>query len=526
MQKRRHSILALFIGSLSFLSFVSCRTTDPENSVDGLSGKSSLMVNVLGSAFLEGSGSEGLETQAIESNERSVMITPSSVIVSSQQPTSISGSTASVGGSGNLTPYASGGDPLTTGTSFRVIAYNSSDGSYATHQDYIVGSQPTPMMLNLGSTYTIVVYSYNMTTLPPIGNQTGNLSSATSLFYTGAKDFMYYSTTYTPTSASGNTLNITLRHKLSQIQTVLTSQVGTSQIASVLSASITPNFNDGTFSLATGNISGQSTQASASVAFNNTALPATSATSSYTLINGNTNGSLGGSFTANVTIGTTQKTISVPNSFTITPGYRTTLNINLVSCGAYLGAGNTNWKEFACYNLGANTSYNPFLPQSQIHGNKYQWGANSTPNFTSQLVDQGISGPIPGWGTQVAADNSWTDSKGTTDPCPTGYRVPSRAEWNAVVSFNSVTRLGTWTNSATNYISGIKYGNGLFLPAAGERNNSGGDLLNRGSNGYYWASTQDTNPTAFRLTFDNAGNNGTVAAVNRLYGFPVRCISQ
>jgi hypothetical protein len=63
----------------------------------------------------------------------------------------------------------------------------------------------------------------------------------------------------------------------------------------------------------------------------------------------------------------------------------------------------------------------------------------------------------------------------------------------------------------------------LFLPAAGNRNNNTGRLNNRGNNGNYWSSSENSNNNAWNLNFNrsnvNTNNN------NRTNGLSLRCIS-
>ncbi|MDX8577434.1 hypothetical protein OZ662_18645, partial [Elizabethkingia sp. HX WYD] len=90
------------------------------------------------------------------------------------------------------------------------------------------------------------------------------------------------------------------------------------------------------------------------------------------LINADTGGNLTGLFSANLTVNNIGTTISLPNSFKITPEYKNNLTINLMKCGAYVGPNNdrTNYKEFMCHNLGADYSADPFTPSAAIHGAK------------------------------------------------------------------------------------------------------------------------------------------------------------
>ncbi|MCT3947633.1 hypothetical protein CMU59_17580 [Elizabethkingia anophelis] len=529
LNKQRLFIYCIIPSFVSSLSLSSCRVNDVERDIDNLGPRVSVSLNVLGSAFSDAGDESSSRSASLSPQEESVLVDPSTVLIANLRAlsplTPLSASTK--GGLGATAVAATPGSNLTSGTTFRVIAYDSS-GNYNAYQDYVVGAPPTPLMLNAGSSYTIVVYSYNSTSaLPAISSgELGSLSSASVPYDDSKRDFMYYSTSYTPNSTS-NTLNITLRHKVAQITTTLVSGILNSQIEVVANGLIGPHYSNGTFSLSTGNISGQTTLSGGSpVDFSSAIFPSGSVTSSPVFVNSNSAGINRGRFTADVTIGGTFRNVVASNSFKITPGYQSALSISLVKCGAYLGAGNTNWKNFTCSNIGSNPNSNPFIAQSTIQGNKYQWGgAAEAINAGNDLTN--TTGTVSGWKTTVNADGSWLDNGTVNNPCPTGYRIPSAGEWNSVLSANagSIVRIGTWTSSPTNYSSAISYGPGLFLPAAGERSSANGTLSNRGSKGSYWASSQDTSPNAFRLTFDGT-LNGNVAAVDRRYGFPVRCIEQ
>lgn len=194
------------------------------------------------------------------------------------------------------------------------------------------------------------------------------------------------------------------------------------------------------------------------------------------------------------------------------PVINTTGTITVVTCGAFVAVG--TFKAFACHNLGVtNTTLDPNIPVQAIQGSYYQWGRKTTSTSTS-----------------VAADGAWLDnSKTTNDSCPVGYKVPTKTQWDGVVSNNTISRTGTWTKSNTNYGTAIHFGPNsttktLTLPAAGYEGYDDGTLSNRGSDGFYWSSTQNTTPAAFYLTF-NSSNAGT-SNNSRNNGCSIRCISE
>ena len=160
---------------------------------------------------------------------------------------------------------------------------------------------------------------------------------------------------------------------------------------------------------------------------------------------------------------------------------------------------------------------------TEAYGDLYQWGRNSDGH---QLRNSPIAaGPVASGSegsnfiTVDASPNDWLStpndtrwngaSKGTHDPCPAGFRVPTVTELDA-------ERLEFSTNNAAGAFNSV-----LKLTVTGNRNRGfidSDDLV-----GYYWSSTVDgTNARFLALTISNA----VVSASVRASGFSVRCIKE
>jgi len=188
-------------------------------------------------------------------------------------------------------------------------------------------------------------------------------------------------------------------------------------------------------------------------------------------------------------------------------------------CGAHIDP--STWKRFMCRNLGANPAADPFIPSADLNGDYYQWG-QPTPAATRNAI-------IGTWGSTYNSllfygdDTNGEDVKvkSPTDPCPTGYRVPTQNEWRGVLNNNLRSDLGTW---GYNNWSGCKFGNDLFLPTAGYRMDSDGALTGRGTNGYYWSNNKNTATSAYYMYFHDSYE--ATGSTSRAIGRTIRCIAE
>ncbi len=215
----------------------------------------------------------------------------------------------------------------------------------------------------------------------------------------------------------------------------------------------------------------------------------------------------------------------------------------LDDCGAYVAPG--IWKEFDCYNLaaiGKTTNDDPFTPSWRLIGGYWQWGRKgpdsslwyntNTEHFAHGPTGPGTSeandGDIAEWDSSYALDGAWSDtSKTANDPCPDGFRVPTKSQWMGVVDNNTPSTVGWWSRSATNYSSARFFGSELMLPTAGTRYRGNGALDGglRGNSGAYWSSSDSRMNEASYLYFSSS-DASTYWPFSRLLGQSVRCIAE
>ena len=157
------------------------------------------------------------------------------------------------------------------------------------------------------------------------------------------------------------------------------------------------------------------------------------------------------------------------------------------------------------------------------YGDLYQWGRGTDGHQirTSSAISSLSSTDNPGHASFIIAPNApedwrsgqngtlWQGVSGTNNPCPSGFRLPTNAEWN--------TERASWgvLNQSGALASPLK------LPKAGMRRNIEGTILSSNNSGDYWSSTLSTTDSR-KMYFDQSGAISVTA--NRAIGASVRCI--
>ena len=229
-----------------------------------------------------------------------------------------------------------------------------------------------------------------------------------------------------------------------------------------------------------------------------------------------------------------------------------------IGCGAKTANG--GWIKFSCYNLGADTTLDPFTYVSKgdstsrdIKGWLFQWGRaadghqwrNDAAGRTaagpiSLTTDAGVPAGNAAYGKFITNtstmpydwrspqnDIGWRHWPDADNVCPSGWNIPTADEWSSIFDAQQTHNApdaaiaNTWTYISYGFLlkpDGIT--TSLFLPCAGLRNING-NVVNESYGGHYWSSTP-TGSHASQLIL-SPDRVGATRPCRRGYGNSVRC---
>ena len=137
-------------------------------------------------------------------------------------------------------------------------------------------------------------------------------------------------------------------------------------------------------------------------------------------------------------------------------------------------------------------SPNTFAGTPESFGLLYQW------NRKKGVPLQGEVDPIDWWNYEDSFGTRW---KAINNPCPAEWRIPTLGEIYTLLDEKKVSNI--WTQQSG--IDGVKFtdkvsGNVIFLPKAGRRDITQGDIDVKAA-GYYWSATLKDDARVYTLWF-------------------------
>jgi len=125
--------------------------------------------------------------------------------------------------------------------------------------------------------------------------------------------------------------------------------------------------------------------------------------------------------------------------------------------------------------------------------------------------EDSVRTPSSTWTSSITSNSSWLTAN---DPCAielgTGWRIPTSTEWYNIDKENE------WVNNDS------VYNDTLYLHAAGRLTNTTGAMNYRGSNGYYWSSTQASSTQGKIFYFTSSAAN--ITSYYKTAACSIRCI--
>ncbi|PAM92771.1 hypothetical protein B4N84_21815 [Flavobacterium sp. IR1] len=180
----------------------------------------------------------------------------------------------------------------------------------------------------------------------------------------------------------------------------------------------------------------------------------------------------------------------------------------------------TAGKIWMAYNLGA-TAVPTSATDTAGYGDLYQWGRatdghekrTSLTTTTRSSTDTPVDGKfiLSGTNWRSSANHKlWQGGTGTNNPCPAGFRIPTRQELEDELSQSNIVDVATAFNNTP-----------LKFVAAGVRDPSNGNLINVDAHGLHWTSDIASTNLPYYISISN--RTSTHYQANAM---SIRCIKE
>jgi len=149
-----------------------------------------------------------------------------------------------------------------------------------------------------------------------------------------------------------------------------------------------------------------------------------------------------------------------------------------------------------------------FAAKPQDAGMFYQWNRSKA---------WPVSGSVTDWPVTPASGTTW---EAANDPCPDGWRVPTKTEIESLLAVSVPQKLGKIAGVAGFYLGSAP--NRIFLPAVGFRF-SNGNLNSAGWSGF-WSSTSASSNEAWIFSISIDFQSIDTLFIEKDRGMSVRCV--
>ena len=156
-----------------------------------------------------------------------------------------------------------------------------------------------------------------------------------------------------------------------------------------------------------------------------------------------------------------------------------------------------------------------FAVKAEVAGRFFKWNSKVSWSTTGDIN-------VTNWNSTIASGISWVAAN---DPCPNGYRLPIKADFDKLRDASKVEYKWVTVNGIKGGLFKDKStGKNIFLPAAGARSPNTGALYDVGIKGYYWSSSHISGET-YILKIKEEGNfYDTAMGLGLQNGQSVRCV--